>query len=130
MTFEDHRGAVFGRKWKASPRQYGVIARADVKIPLRDGIKLNGNLWRPDGAGKFPVVLGVHPYHPAGQTGPIKPAAMSTAQWRSPGQERTNASLEAGDPMFFARRGYAHMVLNVRGSGKSEGLWNYNGPQE
>jgi putative CocE/NonD family hydrolase len=61
---------------------------------------------------------------------PIKPTAISTAQWRHPGQERTNASLESGDPLFFARRGYARIICNARGTGKSEGKWQFLGPQE
>ena len=130
MAFDEYRGAMFGPKWKASERKYGVLADRDVKITLSDGVKLSCDIWRPDGKGKFPAVLGFHCYHSAGQTGPIKPAAISTAQWRHPGQERTNASLEAGDPMFFARRGYAHAVCNARGTGTSEGKWDLSGPQE
>ena len=97
---------------------------------MRDGIKLSCDMWRPDAKGKFPAVLGFHMYHPTGQTGPIKPVALSTAQWRPAGQERTNASLEAGDPTFFARRGYAHVVCNARGTAKSEGKWQFSGPEE
>ena len=97
---------------------------------MSDGVKLNCDMWRPDSPEKFPAVLSFHNYHSHGQTGPIKPSALSTAQWRHPGQERTNASLEAGDPVFFARRGYAHLVCNARGTGKSEGKWSFSGPQE
>jgi predicted acyl esterase len=121
---------MFGLKWKASERKYGVLEQRDVKIGLSDGVKLSCDIWRPDGKEKFPAVLGFHCYHSAGQTGPIKPAAISTAQWRHPGQERTNASLESGDPIFFARRGYAHVVCNARGTGKSEGTWDLSGPKE
>jgi uncharacterized protein len=130
MAFEEYKGAMFSTTWKTSARKYGVVASRDVKIPMSDGAKLNCDMWRPDGKGKFPAVLSFHNYHSAGQTGPIKPAALSTAQWRHPGQERTNASLEAGDPIFFARRGYAHVVCNARGTGKSEGKWFFSGPQE
>jgi len=130
MAFDDYRGAMFGRHWKSSARRYGVISETDVAIPMRDGVRLIGNLWRPATDARCPVVLGVHGYHPEGQTGPITPAAISSAQWRHPHQERTNASLESGDPNFFARRGYAHMVLNVRGTGKSGGEWQYCGPLE
>ena len=47
-----------------------------------------------------------------------------------PGQERTNASLESGEPTFFARRGYAHVVCSARGTGRSGGDWDFAGPQE
>ncbi|MEM3580146.1 MAG: CocE/NonD family hydrolase [Candidatus Bathyarchaeia archaeon] len=97
---------------------------------MSDGVRLSCDVWRPNDKGKFPAILSFHPYHPAGQTGPIKPSALSTAQWRHRGQERTNASLEAGDPTFFARRGYVHVVCNARGTGKSEGKWDFTGPQE
>lgn len=130
MAFEDYRAAMFGTNWKASARRYGVIAEEDVKIPMSDGIRLSANIWKPEGAGRVPAILGFHCYHAGGQTGPITPAALSTAQWRNPGQEWTNASLESGEPTFFARRGYAHVVCNARGTGRSEGRWHFSGPQE
>jgi len=130
MAFEEFKGAMFSPRWKTSARKYGVVAEQDIKIPMSDGVTLNADIWKPDGATKVPAILGFHCYHLTGQTGPIKPAALSTAQWRNPGQERTNASLESGDPNFFARRGYAHVVCNARGTGKSEGTWDFSGPQE
>ena len=130
MPFEDFTGAMFGTNWKASERKYNYVVQRDAKIPMSDGIKLSCDIWRPDHQGKFPAVLGFHCYHAGAQTGPIRPASISTAQWRHPGQERTNASLESGDPVFFARRGYVHVVCNARGSGNSEGEWDLSGPQE
>jgi uncharacterized protein len=130
MAFEEYQGAMFSQLWKASARKHNVAAEQDVKVGMTDGTKLSANVWRPAGEGKFPAILSFHCYHADGQTGPIKPAALSTAQWRNPGQERTNASLESGDPLFFARRGYAHVVCNARGTGKSEGQWDFSGPQE
>jgi putative CocE/NonD family hydrolase len=130
MAFEDYTGAIFGPKWKSSHRKYAYVVERDTKIAMSDGIVLNCDIWRPESCEKFPAILGFHCYHAGGQTGPIKPTAISTAQWRHPGQERTNASLESGDPTFFARRGYIHVVCNARGTGKSEGKWHFLGPQE
>ena len=130
MAFEQFKGAMFSAKWKASERKYNFLIERDVKIPMSDGVKLSCDLWRPDRKEKFPAVLGFHCYHQSAQTGPIRPAAISSAQWKNPGQERTNASLEAGDPVFFARRGYVHVVCNARGTGLSEGRWHFTGPQE
>lgn len=121
---------MFGKTWRASERKYDVIVERDVKIRMGDGVKLSCDVFRPDNREKFPAILGFHCYHPSGQTGPIKPAAISTAQWRHPGQERTNASLESGDPNFFARRGYGHVSCNARGTGKSEGKWDFFGKKE
>lgn len=130
MAFEEYAGAMFGTSWKASARRYGVVAERDVRVPLPDGVELSCDLWRPDSGEPCPAILSFHPYHQAAQTGPIKPTAISTAQWRNPGQERTNASLESGEPTFFARRGYAHLVCNARGTGKSGGRWHFSGLQE
>lgn len=130
MTFDEYLGAMFGPTWKTSPRRHGVVTERDVRVPLPDGIELSCDLWRPDGDEPCPAILSFHPYHQAAQTGPIKPTAISSAQWRNPGQERTNASLEAGEPTFFARRGYAHVVCNARGTGRSGGRWDFSGPQE
>jgi uncharacterized protein len=130
MAFDDFTGAMFGVNWKSSGRKYRVLIERDVKIPMADGVNLSCDIWRPESTEKFAAILGFHCYHAAAQTGPITPAAISTAQWRNPGQERTNASLEAGDPAFFARRGYVHVVCNARGTGKSEGSWNFLGPRE
>lgn len=115
-----------GLDWVTSERLFGVRVERDVAVPMKDGVRLLCDVFRPDADGRFPAILGCHPYHRLGQTAPIRPTALSTAQWRHPGQERTNASLEAGDPYLFARRGYAHVVCNVRGTGgpKASGrLW-------
>lgn len=130
MAFEAFTGAMFGIKWKSSERKYRVLIERDVKIRMADGVNLSCDIWRPESDEKFAAILGFHCYHQAAQTGPIKPGAISTAQWRNPGQERTNASLESGDPAFFARRGYVHVVCNARGTGNSEGRWDFLGPQE
>jgi len=130
MAFDDFAGATFGVNWKSSERKYRVRIERNVKIRMADGVNLSCDIWRPESTEKFAAILGFHCYHAAAQTGPITPAAISTAQWRNPGQERTNASLEAGDPAFFARRGYVHVVCNARGTGNSEGNWDFLGPRE
>ena len=130
MAFDEFNGAMFSPKWSTSERKHGVLVSPDVKVAMSDGIKLNCDVFRPDSGERFPAILGFHCYHQSGQTGPLKPAALSTAQWRNPGQERTNASLESGDPNFFVRRGYVHVLCNARGTGKSEGNWDFVGPRE
>ena len=130
MAFDEFKGCMFTTKWRTSDRKYNVIVERDVKIPMGDGVKLSCDVFRPDSNEKFPAILGSHCYHQSGQTGPIKPAFLSSAQWRHPGEERTNASLESGDPNFFVRRGYVHVVCNARGTGKSEGKWDFQGQKE
>ena len=111
---------MFGRDWATSPRRYGVTVDRDIRIPLPDGTVLVGDVFRPDTTEPAPVIAGFHPYNNEFQAGPIMPAGFSIQRgW-----------LESGDPYFFARRGYAHAVINVRGTGKSTGLYQAMGPQE
>jgi uncharacterized protein len=66
-----------------------------VKIPMRDGVKLHGNLYRPrDTKEKLPVILFLTPY-------------VADAQ-----HERASA---------FAKNGYCVIVVDVRGRGNSGG---------
>src|SRR5579875_1531561 len=112
--------AVFGPGWATSPRRFRVIAERDVRIPLPDGNALVGDVFRPDTGEPVPVIAGFHPYNNEFQTGPMMPAGFSLQRgW-----------LESGDPYFFARRGYAHGVFNVRGTGKSTGTFQAMGPTE
>ncbi len=111
---------MFGPSWRTSPRAYGVVVERDIAIPVGDGIDLVGDLWRPDTDETVPVVAGFHPYNNEFQTAPLTPEGFSLQRgW-----------MEAGDPTFFARRGYAHAVVNVRGTGKSGGVFQAMGPQE
>jgi len=97
---------------------------------VSDGIELDADIFRPDAPeGRFPAILSIHPYSKAGQVEPIKVNSHS-ALTPHQGEERTRGSLEAGDPYFYARRGYAHVVVNVRGTGRSTGLFEFLGRRE
>ncbi|MBI2183289.1 MAG: CocE/NonD family hydrolase [Deltaproteobacteria bacterium] len=111
---------MFTQGWKTSERKYDVIVERDVRIPVRDGTLLAGDLFRPAGPGKFPVILGCHPYNCEVQTAPLRPI----------GYGNLRGYIEAGDPAFLVRRGYVQAVVNVRGSGKSQGKFQMMGPLE
>lgn len=108
------------KKWRTSERKYGVIIERDVSIPMSDGINIDCDIFRPDSNEKFPAILGIHAYGKAWQSAPSMPQGMGLG----------NGSLEAGDSNFFVRRGYAHVIANVRGSGKSGGAFLNYGPRE
>ena len=102
-----------------------------MKIPTRDETVLNAGIFRPnDDRKKFPAILGIHPYLP-GQSPPIRPKANSTTAggWAA-NVEKPNSPMEAGDPEFYARRGYAHVICNVRGTESSEGMYDFVGRKE
>ena len=124
----------FSQEWKTSERKYGVISENNVKIRTRDGTALNANIFRPDDddspSNKFPAILGIHPYD-LDNSPPIKSKALSSSAgiWAS-GIEKPNASLESGDPNFYVRRGYVHVICNLRGIGDSDGIYEYNSKKE
>lgn len=111
---------MFTTRWATSEPKYEVRVERDVKMRLPDGTHLDGDIYRPKAPGRFPVLLGAHPYNKELQSPPIRPVGFTPMRgW-----------MEAGDSMYFARRGYVHAVFNVRGTGKSEGFYQLGGPRE
>jgi len=111
---------MFSRKWRTSERKYNVVVEYDVAIPMRNGINIICDVFRPNDGGKFPAILSESCYGKALQSAPIMPAGM----------DMKNAAAEAGDPYFYGRRGYLHVIADVRGSGKSGGKYTNYGLQE
>ncbi len=89
--------------FEGSPQQYDVICEPDVSVPMRDGIRLATDVYRPALAGQavpgaWPVLLERTPYDKA------SPVNVQTGQ-------------------YFARRGYVCVIQDVRGRFASEGEW-------
>ncbi len=76
---------------------YEVDVRPEVKIPMRDGVELSANIFRPKADGRFPVILLRSPY--------------------GKGNEKN------GDGLFYAGRGYVFISQDCRGKGTSGGEW-------
>lgn len=72
----------------------------DLVIPMRDGVRLAANLYRPAGGGRGPCLINYLPYHKDGRGGLWYDAIHR----------------------FFAQRGYASLVIDFRGLGCSEGI--------
>jgi len=108
------------KNWRTSDRKYGVVVERDVSIPMSDGIRIDCDVFRPTPEGKYPAILGVHSYDKSWQSASSMPRAM----------DAMNAMVESGDSNFYVRRGYAHVIANVRGTGKSEGEFLNYGPRE
>ena len=70
-----------------------------VGIPMRDGVVLYADVYRPAKEGKYPVLVSRTPY--------------ST--------QRYPAAYE--EPLFFSSRGYVFVFQDVRGRHESEGKW-------
>jgi predicted acyl esterase len=54
---------LFGTDWQTLPRTFAVRQERELQIPLSDGKRLVGNLFRPDTDDPAPVLLSIHPYH-------------------------------------------------------------------
>lgn len=106
---------MFSVTWRLSPRQYDIVAESNVAIPMRDGISIDADIFRPRGEGRFPVILGVHAYSNADQLATLMPTAMSGVR----------GHIEAGDVNFYVRRGYVQVLANIRGTGRSGGTFGY-----
>lgn len=84
----------------ASPRQLHTVRLVrNVVIPLADGATLAADLHLPEAAGPHPTLISFYPYRKDDVIGSF---AAYTREW-------------------FAQRGYAHLLVDVRGYGGSEG---------
>src|SRR5215469_14328689 len=94
-----------------------MIGDKDVFVPMRDGVKICVDIYRPDAAKKFPALVAFAIYNKDFQ-GPemaqaLPPQPAWAPLWTGP--------IEAGDTHFFVSRGYVHVIGCPRGIGKSEG---------
>ncbi|MCY4398798.1 MAG: CocE/NonD family hydrolase [Gemmatimonadetes bacterium] len=76
----------------------------DVRTPMRDGVELSADVWMPAEGGPFPTIIIRTPY--------LKTMAMG------------DFSL-AGWATWFAERGYAVVMQDVRGRGDSDGDFDF-----
>jgi putative CocE/NonD family hydrolase len=94
----------------------GMIVERDVMVPMRDGVRLACDIYRPaeDGRaldGAFPVVLERTPYGKSQTSRSERTAATETP--------RSRAEVAA----FFVRHGYAVVYQDCRGRYASEGAF-------
>ncbi len=86
-----------------SQPEYEVVIARDVMVPMRDGVRLATDIYRPARggepvAGKFPVIL-----------------------TRTPYDKSARAAVQESE--FWARRGYIRVIQDVRGRYASEGTF-------
>ncbi|HJX03021.1 MAG TPA: CocE/NonD family hydrolase, partial [Dehalococcoidia bacterium] len=98
------------------PAPNKMLWERDVMVPMRDGVHLCADIYRPDSPQKVPVLLAFGPHNKELQTPDICDAFGPAPAW-SP---LWNGAQETGDTRYFVSRGYAHVIANYRGIGKSE----------
>lgn len=118
-----------------TPPPEQVRFERDLPIVVRDGTTLRANVFRPEGEGRYPVLLCAAPY------GKDRMPTRTRAGWRKPLQYRLAsndapmsfsawAPLEGPDPAFWVPRGYAVVTVDLRGWGTSDGDPEPFGPTE
>ena len=93
---------------------YNIQSDTNLKIMMRDGVKIAADVFRPSSSGqRFPALLAISPY--------------------TKGLQSTNVPIaqnEAGITEFWVPRGYAHIIVDSRGTNDSEGKFNNRGEIE
>ena len=105
---------------KAVPAAMSV--EKNVRIPMRDGVHLAADIYRPPTPGKVPALLALSPYGKELQALALTlpPQARPSPLW--------DGGIEAGDISAVIEHGYAHVIADVRGTGGSDGelIGNYD----
>ena len=88
---------------------FPVRVQRNVLIPLSDGVSLAADLFLPEGSDRVPCLVSYYPYHKDDLIG---------ALFDHPNR-------------YFAARGYASLLVDLRGLGNSEGVaWDVGHPRE
>lgn len=98
-----------------------MIEERDIFVAMRDGTRLALDVYRPDKAGRYPVLYAAA-LHNKDMQGPdvadvLPPQPAHAPLWFGP--------IEAGNTRLFVANGYAHVIAQPRGSGKSEGHYGH-----
>lgn len=109
------------------PAPAGLVQLRDVEVPMRDGVVLRVNVYRPKGEGPFPVLLSEHPYGKDALPKKTRRGWSLNFQYRIMNQsepvEFSNLTgWEAPDPAWWVGHGYAVVNADARGAGTSDGM--------
>jgi predicted acyl esterase len=111
-----------------------MLIERDVPIGMDDGLVLRADVFRPDGPGRYPVILSYGPY--------AKGLAFQQAyadQWQlmvrehpevACGSSNAHQNWEVADPEKWVPDGYACVRVDSRGAGRSPGRLDPFSPRE
>jgi len=86
-----------------------------VHISARDGTSVAARVYRPDASGPYPALFAASPYRFDNNALPASPQFL----WR-----------ETGPIEWYVEQGYAYVQMDVRGSGRSGGAFEFLGRGE
>lgn len=112
MGFPIPQGICLDGEWRDDP----ISIEYDVPIPMRDGVKLAANVYRPNKPGeKYPVIMTFGGTKGKDVFGTGKTWGVYTHKFSD------QTTFEGPDPGFFVPEGYIVIMVDSRGFGKSEG---------
>lgn len=86
-----------------------------ARVAMRDGIEIGCRIYRPDADGSYPALFAASPYQY--ETDDIPHSTLFL--WR-----------EVGPVEWYVSHGYVYVHMDVRGSGNSDGLFEFLSPDE
>ena len=95
--------------------EHGIKVEKGITVRMRDGIQISLCVYRPDAPGQYPILFAASPYQYEMDEVPAYPLFL----WR-----------ETGPVEWYVSQGYAYVHADVRGSGHSEGEFEFMGPNE
>lgn len=102
---------------RASQPIYGTkVEGTNIMVPTRDGARLAVDIYRPEAEGRFPALLAFAGHNKFLQSPLVIEACNNQPAWAP----LWCGPAEAGDSRFFSTRGYAHVIGNPRGYGRSD----------
>lgn len=100
---------------------YDALVRDVIRVPMHDGVELYVEVVRPDAEGEFPVIMEASPYH----------GTLADREGRRILPEPRDAEgTSLGLTGYFAPRGYAVAMVDLRGTGRSQGCLDHLGPND
>ncbi len=97
----------------------GMLKEYDIPVSMRDGTTLMVDVYRPDAPGKYPVLFATAMHNKDLQR-------VEVAENLKVGQPAWSTMwygiIEGGDSKRFVANGYVHVIGQVRGGHKSEGI--------
>ena len=91
------------------------VVERDVRVPMRDGVELAADVYRPAEDGPWPALLALSPYGKGKQALGMTPRPATSPLW--------DGGVEAGDPDFLTANGYVHVIADCRGVNRSGGAY-------
>ena len=108
----------------------GIICEQDVAVPMRDGVILYADIYRPaDSSVKAPAILAWSNY--GKRPNEYRPDELKAYTPGVPkGSVSESAKFEAADPEYWVPNGYAVVNVDIRGIGFSGGYHEQFGRQD